>query len=80
MVRCLLADGREFASLSAEEWTSFSPLFGADVRHVLTPEAAVAARRTPQSTNPASVAVALGEADAWLKGTEGQGGALSPGA
>ncbi len=66
MVRRLVADGRDFESLSAEEWTRFSPLFGADVRRVVTPEAAVAARRTPQSTNPASVAAALADASAWL--------------
>ena len=66
MVRQLVADGRDFESLSAEDWTGFSPLFGADVRRVVTPEAAVAARRTPQSTNPASVAAALADAMAWL--------------
>jgi len=75
MVRLLIADGRDFESLSPEEWTSFSPLFGADVRRVVTPEAAVAARQTPQSTNPASVAAALADASAWLDEAAGQGGA-----
>ena len=74
MVRLLVADGRDFESLSAEEWARFSPLFGADVRRVVTPEAAVAARHTPQSTNPASVAAALAEASAWLDGVAGRGG------
>jgi len=32
----------------------------------VTPEAAVAAKRTPQSTNPAAVAAALAETRRWL--------------
>jgi argininosuccinate lyase len=77
MVRRLVADGRDFESLSAEEWASFSPLFGADVRRVVTPEAAVAARRTPQSTNPESVAAALADAAAWLDEAAARGKSLS---
>jgi argininosuccinate lyase len=76
MVRRLIADGRDFASLSVQEWTGFSPLFGADVRRVVTPEAAVAARRTPQSTNPEAVAAALADAAAWLDEAAGRGGPL----
>jgi argininosuccinate lyase len=76
MVRRLIADGRDFASLSVQEWTGFSPLFGADVRRVVTPEAAVAARRTPQSTNPEAVAAALAAAAAWLDEAAGRGGPL----
>jgi hypothetical protein len=45
---------------------SFSPLFGADVLQAITPDAAVAARRTPQSTSPAAVAAALGDVRRWL--------------
>jgi len=67
MVRRLVADGREFASLTAADWASFSPLFGADVIEAITPAAAVAARRTPQSTNPGSVANALGDVRQWLE-------------
>jgi argininosuccinate lyase len=67
MVRRLVADGREFASLSAADWASFSPLFGADVIAAVTPAAAVAARRTPQSTNPGSVANALADVRQWLE-------------
>ncbi len=66
MVRRLVADGREFSSLSAADWASFSPLFGADVVDAVTPAAAVAARRTPQSTNPRSVAGALADVRQWL--------------
>jgi argininosuccinate lyase len=67
MVRRLVADGREFASLSAADWASFSPLFEADVIDAVTPAAAVAARRTPQSTNPGSVANALADVRQWLE-------------
>jgi argininosuccinate lyase len=67
MVRRLVADGRDFGSLSIAEWASFSPLFQADVLQVITPDAAVAARRTPQSTGPAAVAAALGDVQRWLQ-------------
>jgi argininosuccinate lyase len=66
MVRELAGDGRDFASLSLAEWASFSPLFQADVAEAITPAAAVAARRTPQSTNPGAVAAALAETRAWV--------------
>ncbi len=66
MVRQLVIEGRDFNSLSVEEWVSFNPLFGADVKRVVTPEAAVAARQTPQSTGPAAVAAALADAVRWL--------------
>ncbi len=66
MVRQLVADGRRFDTLSAKEWAAFSPLFGPGVLEVVTPEAAVTARRTPQSTNPASVAAALADLASWL--------------
>jgi argininosuccinate lyase len=66
MVRRLAADGRDFSALSPGEWAAFSPLFGGDVVAAVTPDAAIAARRTPQSTNPASVAAALAESARWL--------------
>jgi argininosuccinate lyase len=66
IVRRLVADGRDFESLSAEEWAAFSPLFGPDVSDAVTPGSAVAARRTPQSTNPAAVASALADVSLWL--------------
>jgi argininosuccinate lyase len=72
MVRQLVAAGRDFGALSPNEWTSFSPLFGADVVDAISPAAAVAARRTPQSTNPSAVAVALEGARQWLKGLGGE--------
>ncbi len=66
MVRRLAEDGRDFQSLSAAEWASFSPLFQPSVVQAVTPAAAVAARRTPQSTNPDAVAAALAELRGWV--------------
>jgi argininosuccinate lyase len=67
IVRDLYAAGKDFGSLSLEDWRRYSELFDAGVLKAVTPEAAVAARRTPQSTNPASVAAALGDVKHWLK-------------
>jgi argininosuccinate lyase len=66
MVRRLLADGRDFASLTVSEWHAFSDLFDERIVRMVTPQASVEARRTPQSTNPAAVAAALAEVQAWL--------------
>ncbi len=76
MVRRLVADGREFASLSAAEWAAFSPRFQPDVVEAITPEAAVAARRTPQSTGPTAVAAALADVRMWIDAA-GAGGPAS---
>ena len=67
MVRQLLIERRDFASLSLAEWRRFSDLFNQDVLAVVTPDASVAARRTPQSTNPAAVNQALAEIRLWLE-------------
>jgi argininosuccinate lyase len=48
MVRHLLAEGRDFRSLSPAEWRRFSDLFDEDVPALVTPDRSVAARRTPQ--------------------------------
>jgi argininosuccinate lyase len=66
MVRRLVAEGRDFAALTLEEWRGFSDRFDARVLEVVTPAASVLARRTPQSTNPAAVAAALAEVRHWL--------------
>jgi argininosuccinate lyase len=66
MVRHLLREGRDFESLSIEEWRGFSSYFGDDVRAAVTPEASVHARRTPQSTAPAAVRAALAETRRWI--------------
>jgi argininosuccinate lyase len=66
MVRQLIGAGRDFGTLSLEEWRQFSPQFDDDVREAVTPEASVRARRTPQSTAPAAVAKALAQTREWL--------------
>jgi argininosuccinate lyase len=66
MVRNLLAQGRDFESLSIQEWRAFSDRFDDDVRAAIRPEASVAARRTPQSTEPGAVRAALAETRSWL--------------
>ena len=68
MVRGLLAQGRDFAGLSLPEWRQFSPLFDDSVRGVVSPEASVLARKTPQSTQPQAVLSALADVKAWLRG------------
>jgi argininosuccinate lyase len=67
IVRHLLAEGRSFESLTLEEWRAFSPLFDENICHAITPEAAVEARKTPQSTSPDAVRSALAEARRWLE-------------
>jgi argininosuccinate lyase len=66
MVRQLLDEGRDVAALSIAEWRQHSALFGDDVGAAVTAEASVRARKTPQSTAPASVAAALDELQRWL--------------
>jgi argininosuccinate lyase len=72
MVRGLAAEGRDFASLSPAEWAAFSPLFQPDVVEAITPASAVAARRTPQSTNPEAVSAALAETLEWVRAHGGR--------
>jgi argininosuccinate lyase len=66
MVRRLLAEGRDFSTLSLEEWRQASDMFGEDAPRAATALASVQARRTPQSTNPEAVREALRETRAWL--------------
>jgi argininosuccinate lyase len=66
MVRELLAANRDFDVLTPDDWRRFSPHFADDVRQVITPEASVNARRTPQSTAPGAVREALAQTRAWL--------------
>ena len=67
IVRDLYAGGRDFSSLSLADWQRYDPLFDEKVFAAITPEAAVAARLTPQSTGPAAVAAALEETRSWVK-------------
>src|SRR5262245_2192196 len=66
MVRRLLSEGRDFETLSLEEWRGASPLFQADVTDRITAAASVAARKTPQSTNPDAVQAAIAATRGWL--------------
>jgi len=68
LVRKLVAEGRDFASLSLEEWRGASDRFDTDVVNRVTPGASVAAKRTPQSTAPAAVDARLAEVRQWLDG------------
>ena len=67
MTRRLLADRRDFESLSLEEWRGYSELFEADVVERVTARASVEARKTPQSTGPAAVAAALSALREWVR-------------
>jgi argininosuccinate lyase len=66
IVRDLLAKQRDFSQLRLDEWQAYSPQFAADVLDAVTPDASVAARKTPQSTSPEAVRQALGETRRWL--------------
>ena len=66
LVRKLIAEKREFESLSAEEWRAASDHFAPDVIARVTPGVSVAAKRTPQSTAPGAVHARLGELRQWL--------------
>ena len=67
MVRRLLAEGRDFSSLTMSQWREASDMFGEDAPRAATALASVQARRTPQSTNPEAVRTALDECQAWTK-------------
>jgi argininosuccinate lyase len=67
MVRQLLAEGRDFGALTLQEWQSHSPLFDDHVRIVVSPDASVRNRKTPQSTHPEAVSAALADVTEWLR-------------
>jgi argininosuccinate lyase len=71
LVRKLLAEGRDFDSLSLAEWRAASEFFDADIGAHVTAVASVAAKRTPQSTAPSAVARALAEAQSWVARVSG---------
>ena len=68
MTRRLLAEGRDFESLTLAEWRAFSEVFQEDVIARVTASASVGARATPQSTQPDAVAGAMADVQAWLDG------------
>ncbi len=75
MVRRLGEDGRDFASLTLDEWRAFCDRFDGDILHVTNGAASVANRRTPQSTHPEAVARRLADTRAWLATVLGPGAA-----
>jgi argininosuccinate lyase len=66
IARDLYEAGRDYAGLTLDDWRKYSDLFDRAIFDAVTPEAAVAARLTPQSTNPAAVAAALADVQQWL--------------
>jgi argininosuccinate lyase len=69
MVRRLLAEGRDFSTLTMTEWRQASEMFGDDAPRAATALASVEARRTPQSTNPRAVQAALDDCREWIMST-----------
>jgi argininosuccinate lyase len=67
IVRDLYEARRDFSSLRLEDWQRYDARFDARVFEAITPEAAVAAKRTPQSTGPGAVAAALAETGRWIQ-------------
>ena len=70
MVRELLKQGKEFETLTPAEWRAFNPAFGDDVMKVVTAQASVRAKKTPQSTSPDAVQAQLAEITGWLKAAQ----------
>jgi argininosuccinate lyase len=70
MVRELLEQGKEFETLTSAEWRAFNPAFGDDVMKVVTAQASVRAKKTPQSTSPGAVQAQLAEITGWLKAAQ----------
>src|SRR5712671_4913623 len=68
LVRKLIAEKRDFETLSLDEWKAASDLCGPDVIARVTPAVSVQAKRTPQSTAPDAVRARLADVRAWLDG------------
>ena len=66
IVRSLVKSGRNFETLTLEEWRECHELFDDDIVDQITARGSVAARRTPQSTNPDAVGAALRELERWV--------------
>ena len=66
MVRDLLAQHRDFASLTPDDWRRYHDRLDADAAARITARGSVTARRTPQSTAPEAVAAALLETRRWV--------------
>ncbi|MGH9144696.1 MAG: hypothetical protein ACRD2I_26445, partial [Vicinamibacterales bacterium] len=68
LVRKLIAEKRDFETLSLAEWRAASELCEADIIARVTPTVSVQAKRTPQSTAPGAVSARLADIGAWLDG------------
>jgi argininosuccinate lyase len=66
LVRKLIAEQRDFDSLSLDEWRAASDRFDADIAGRVTPRVSVQAKQTPQSTAPAAVEKRLMAVRQWL--------------
>jgi argininosuccinate lyase len=66
IVRDLVDAGMDFSTLSLDDWRRYDERFDQGVFDAITPDAAVRARRTPQSTNPEAVSAALEEVRTWI--------------
>ena len=66
VVQNLSARHLDFSALTLADWRKYSDQFDEGIFKAITPDAAVAAKKTPQSTGPAAVAAALAETRAWL--------------
>ena len=63
----LYESGRDFSALTLDDWRGYHDVFEDGIFAAITPEAAVKARLTPQSTGPGPVAAALAETKIWIK-------------
>jgi argininosuccinate lyase len=68
LVRKLIAEKRDFETLSLAEWRAASELCEEDVIARITPAVSVQAKRTPQSTAPDAVRARLADVRTWLDG------------
>ena len=66
IVRDLYAEGKDFSALTLADWQRYHETFDEAVFAAITPEAAVRARLTPQSTGPDPVGRALAETREWV--------------
>ena len=67
IVRQLLGEGRDFSALTTAEWRRHSALYDESVHAVVTADASVRARNTPQSTQPQAVSAAIEEVKGCLR-------------
>ena len=68
VIVAMIAEKRDFESLSLADWRAASELCESDVIARITPAVSVQAKRTPQSTAPDAVSARLADVQAWLDG------------